>query len=566
MNITELVTKAEAGDNQAIAELYQLTSKQAYSLAMQITKNEEESFDILQDSYLKAFDNLSSLKDKSKFTSWFYQILANKCRDFLKSKRNTNVLFSDMTYETDNGEQEVEFIDENSTFSPEENTDYNETKRLLAEMIDNLPDEQKLVVLMHYMQDLSIKEIAQSLEVSENTVKSRLNYAKKKIKVQVEDLEKKGTKLYGITGLSLFGFIIWMLKGGAEATAVPAFAEVVATKGVATSAVASTAAKTASKSILTKVIAGAVAVTIASTAIGVGVVVASKNNNDSNNDNDTRESNISMVSEETTEESTDNSKAIPLLDIIVNGDERQDKYYELKSATNGHISFELPHHFEIYYNSAIRVRDNEIYVDYYDDTYGPFQLNVDYGTATQGNLKVGDIITLSIDNVDIGDSGLYFTETEKEIRIEAPNGITREQAQQNVDWFIEQAYKEFPHNAEHEIIKVYKVLFLESNNAESLYGNRVLVAFADSTYTDDGIIISRPVFINDCYLENNEIKYYEILDCDVALVEPDIERITNGDPALIADFCFPKPEPWEDPDIKPEDLAEYYTVTELTVN
>ena len=203
MDYTEIVSKAQIGDSQAITALYNETYKQAYSVALQITKNEEEAFDILQDSYIKAFNNLHTLADKSKFKSWLFQIVSNKCKDYLKSKRHDLVYFSEMTYETDSGEQEVEFEDESTSFSPQEQVDYNETKRLIAEMMNNLPEDQKLVLLMYYVQELSIKEIAESLEVSENTVKSRMNYGKKKLKLQVEELEKKGTKLYGITGFAL---------------------------------------------------------------------------------------------------------------------------------------------------------------------------------------------------------------------------------------------------------------------------------------------------------------------------------------------------------------------------
>ena len=230
MDYTEIVSKAQSGDSQAITTLYNETYKQAYSVALQITKNEEEAFDILQDSYVKAFNNLHTLADKSKFKSWLFQIVSNKCKDYLKSKRHDLVYFSEMTYETDSGEQEVEFEDESTSFSPQEQVDYNETKRLIAEMMNNLPEDQKLVLLMYYVQELSIKEIAESLEVSENTVKSRMNYGKKKLKLQVEELEKKGTKLYGITGFALFGFIAWMLKGSAETVSAPPISNVLSIK------------------------------------------------------------------------------------------------------------------------------------------------------------------------------------------------------------------------------------------------------------------------------------------------------------------------------------------------
>lgn len=228
MELEELVTRAKNGDQQALNQLYNDTYRQAYQVAMQMFHDENEAFDILQDSYIKAFNNLSNLKEPSKFKSWFFQIVSNTCRDYLRKRKNNPMFFSDMTYEDDNGENEIEFVDESTAFSPEENVDYSETQRLVAEMIDNLPDEQRLVLLMYYIEGLSIKEIAQSLEISENTVKSRMNYGKKKLKIQVEELEKKGTKLYGIAGLGLFGFIVWMFRNNAQNISVPDMSKVVA--------------------------------------------------------------------------------------------------------------------------------------------------------------------------------------------------------------------------------------------------------------------------------------------------------------------------------------------------
>ena len=94
-------------------------------------------------------------------------------------------------------------------FSPDESVDYAETKRLMQEILDKLPEDQRLCILMYYYEELSVGEIAQSLECSTGTVKSRLNYARKKIKNEVEELERKGTKLYGIAPLP---FIVWMLS------------------------------------------------------------------------------------------------------------------------------------------------------------------------------------------------------------------------------------------------------------------------------------------------------------------------------------------------------------------
>lgn len=220
MNIdVNLVKRARDGDQTAIAEIYNLTYKSAYGVARQIVANDDDACDILQDSYIAAFTKLDTLKDPEKFYGWFKRIVSNRCYNYIKKKKPN--LFSQYTQEDDDGEEvEIEFADENETFAPDKALDYDETKRLLREIIDSLPKEQSLCVLMYYVQDMSIAEIAETLGVSQNTVKSRLNYGRKKIKDEVETLEKKGTKLYGISGLALIPFLRWMFTDGAT-DAVP---------------------------------------------------------------------------------------------------------------------------------------------------------------------------------------------------------------------------------------------------------------------------------------------------------------------------------------------------------
>lgn len=219
MNIdVNLVKRARDGDQAAITEIYNMTYKSAYGVARQIVSNDDDACDILQDSYIAAFTKLDTLKEPEKFYGWFKRIVSNRCYNYLKKKKPD--LFSQYITEDDNGEEvEFEFVDENETFAPDKALDYEETKRLLREIIDTLPEEQSLCVLMYYVQDMSIAEIAETLGVSQNTVKSRLNYGRKKIKDGVETLEKKGTKLYGVSGLALIPFLRWMFTDGATGTA-----------------------------------------------------------------------------------------------------------------------------------------------------------------------------------------------------------------------------------------------------------------------------------------------------------------------------------------------------------
>ena len=142
--------------------------------------------------------------------------MVNKSKDYLRKKKP--MLFSQLSSDEE-PDQELDFEDERDTFRPEAQVDYRETKRLIQAMIDALPEEQRMAVVLRYLEDMPVKRIAQIMECSEGTVKSRLNYGRKAIKAQVLELEKKGTKLYC---MPLIPFLYWMFRQQALSAVVPA--------------------------------------------------------------------------------------------------------------------------------------------------------------------------------------------------------------------------------------------------------------------------------------------------------------------------------------------------------
>lgn len=209
----ELINRAKQKDQDAIAKVYHQSYKLAFFLAKQIVRSDDEAMDVLQDSYIKAFAKLELLESPEKFQGWLNRIVSNQAKDYLKKKKA--ILFTDLAGEDG---AELEFEDEREIIAPEQVVEREETKRLLMEILDGLSEEQRLVTMMFYYEELSVKEIAKDLECSENTVKSRLNYARQKIKEQVLNLEKKGTKLYGVAPISFF---IWMLTASSSEAALP---------------------------------------------------------------------------------------------------------------------------------------------------------------------------------------------------------------------------------------------------------------------------------------------------------------------------------------------------------
>lgn len=201
----ELIKRAIGGEQEAITELYNRTYNNAYFTVKALIKDEDTALDIIQDSYVKAFKNLEQLQEADKFRAWIKRICHNQAVDYLRKTKP--VLFSTMS--TDD-ESTVEFEDDRTENLPEEAADLKETSRLIKEILDSLSDEQRLVVGMFYYEQLSVKEIANTLSVSENTVKSRLNYARKKIEERVLHLEKtQGIRLHSLAPIP---FLLWLFK------------------------------------------------------------------------------------------------------------------------------------------------------------------------------------------------------------------------------------------------------------------------------------------------------------------------------------------------------------------
>lgn len=199
----QAIELAKAGDNRGFEFLYNKTYKDKKFIALKYMKNEEDAEDVLQEAYVKVMNKIDTLDDPEKFPGWFGFIVANTAKDALRKKNP--MLFSQLEQQNDEGEaMEFELEDEAIAAQPELSYTQKETQDLVREMMASLSDEQRVCIMMYYIEGMSVKEIADTLECSENTIKSRLNYGRKNIKAQGEELQKKGYQLYGMAPLPLF--------------------------------------------------------------------------------------------------------------------------------------------------------------------------------------------------------------------------------------------------------------------------------------------------------------------------------------------------------------------------
>lgn len=262
--IKELVIKAKKGDQAAIASLYEATSKAVYFTALKIVGNPSDAEDIAQDTYVTAISKLSDLKDEATFPKWIKTIAVNTAKNFMIKKKP--VLFG-----TDEEEQDAigNIPEVGEDFIPDEAADKKETCRLVSEIIDGLPEKQRMAVIMFYYDEMTVSEIAEVMGTNDNTIKSRLNYARKQIKEEVEELAKKGTKLYCVAGVPIVAFVLKML---ATETAVPV--AVAAKAGIATAAATTTATVAATTATTTTAATTAATTATASTAATAATTTA----------------------------------------------------------------------------------------------------------------------------------------------------------------------------------------------------------------------------------------------------------------------------------------------------
>ena len=211
-NLAALIERARRNDQSAISEIYWCSSTELYRVVKVLVRDDDTVNDILQDTYIKAFARLDQLQDPERLIPWLKVIANNTAKDWLKKKKP--VLFSEMSdQEETDGLSFVESRESTDTdVNPEMAMDEKEVRRLVMEILNQLPEDQRMVVGMFYYEEMPVKDIAETLGVSENTVKSRLVYARKKIKEQVLELEKQGTKLYTVAPFVFFLYLLRRLE------------------------------------------------------------------------------------------------------------------------------------------------------------------------------------------------------------------------------------------------------------------------------------------------------------------------------------------------------------------
>lgn len=185
-----IIKQVLGGDADAFEHIVKKYEKKVYNLALRYLKNRDDALDLSQEVFIQVYNNLAQFRGDSQFSTWIYRVTYNKCVDML---RKTQKLRRNVVMSTDD---ENFFETRDCRASIEEDYEGRETLVTVMKIIDTLPSEQRDVVILRYIKDLSYSQIADVLEIAEGTVKSRINRARLKIK---EQLKESGTNVNALS-------------------------------------------------------------------------------------------------------------------------------------------------------------------------------------------------------------------------------------------------------------------------------------------------------------------------------------------------------------------------------
>ena len=174
----QIVQRVLQGDVNAFEKLVLEYEKSVYAITQRMTGNAEDAADMTQETFIKAYNSLSSFRGDSKFSVWLYRIATNVCLDFLRSRSRKPTV--SLSVEDDDGEEvELDIADESQ--SPERLLERGLTRDAVRRGLDALSPEYRQILLLREIQGLSYEEIADVLTLEVGTVKSRIFRARKRL-------------------------------------------------------------------------------------------------------------------------------------------------------------------------------------------------------------------------------------------------------------------------------------------------------------------------------------------------------------------------------------------------
>jgi RNA polymerase sigma factor (sigma-70 family) len=173
-----------AGDKQAYSHIINKYKNRLYATILRMTKNPQDAQDLVQDAFIKVYRNLDKYDASGSFSSWLYRVSINHCMDEFRKKRYSTVQVEiDETKVVNREHPEVVFLKK-------------EKSRQLERLISTLPEDERLIILLRYINEISYEEIGEMIDVPLSTVRNKLHRAKKKMR---ETVKREGGYFYELS-------------------------------------------------------------------------------------------------------------------------------------------------------------------------------------------------------------------------------------------------------------------------------------------------------------------------------------------------------------------------------
>ncbi|RKY56789.1 MAG: RNA polymerase subunit sigma-24 [Candidatus Neomarinimicrobiota bacterium] len=182
----ELIRRFQAGDEEAFEEIVYRYSDRLMNFAYRFVLDKEESEDIVQDTFLKVYQNRHAYREIAKFSTWIYTITGNLAKTVLRKRRNRKMFFfSSMGPE----KKDMDFPSKDR--KPENNVERQFDERIIQRAIQKLPEHFRTAIILRDIQELSYEEISNIINAPLGTVKSRINRARLRLQEELEQLKAK---------------------------------------------------------------------------------------------------------------------------------------------------------------------------------------------------------------------------------------------------------------------------------------------------------------------------------------------------------------------------------------
>ncbi len=181
---SELIKLAIDGDEGAYKQLLDNYRGALFNLLYKMVRNKEETEDLVQEAFMKAFRALPSFNEEYAFSTWLYKIAINNCIDHMRKKRLKTYSMNKPVQSKD-GELDREFPD--TSMSPDKNLLADERATLIETAIDELPENYRIAIVLRHSEEKSYEEIAQLLNIPLGTVKARIFRAREMLKKMLKN-------------------------------------------------------------------------------------------------------------------------------------------------------------------------------------------------------------------------------------------------------------------------------------------------------------------------------------------------------------------------------------------